>query len=104
MVHLFDSRVRTIPDGVILTSVQQEGDKLTLQGRSQSNARVSNYMRNLESAGWMTKPELSIIEAKGGEAGLPYVFTLTVMLANPNAPKDLDGDGVPAAPVEIGRA
>src|SRR3546814_3439142 len=60
MVHLFDSLVRTIPDGVILTSVQQEGDKLTLQGRSQSNARVSNYMRNLESAGWMTKPELSI--------------------------------------------
>ncbi|MDQ2703127.1 MAG: PilN domain-containing protein [Pseudomonadota bacterium] len=98
MVHLFDSLVRTIPDGVILTSVQQEGDKLTLQGRSQSNARVSNYMRNLESAGWMTKPELSIIEAKSGDAGLPYAFTLTVMLANPNAPKDLDGDGVPDAP------
>ena len=77
----------------------QEGDKLTLQGRSQSNARVSNYMRNLESAGWMTKPELSIIEAKAGDAGLPYTFTLTVMLANPNAPKDLDGDGVPDAPV-----
>ena len=99
MVHLFDSLVRTIPDGVILTSVKQEGDKLTLQGRSQSNARVSNYMRNLESAGWMTKPELSIIEAKSGDPGLPYVFTLTVMLANPNAPKDLDGDGVPDAPV-----
>ena len=26
MVHLFDSLVRTIPDGVILTTVQQEGD------------------------------------------------------------------------------
>lgn len=98
MVHLFDSLVRTIPDGVILTSVKQEGDKLTLQGRSQSNARVSNYMRNLESAGWMTKPELSIIEAKSGDPGLPYAFTLTVMLANPNAPKDVDGDGVPDAP------
>ena len=99
MVHLFDSLVRTIPDGVILASVQQEGDKLTLQGRSQSNARVSSYMRNLESAGWMTKPELSVIEAKAGDPGLPYTFTLTVMLANPNAPKDLDGDGVPDAPV-----
>ena len=99
MVHLFDSLVRTIPDGVILTSVQQEGDKLTLQGRSQSNARVSNYMRNLEGAGWMTRPELSIIEAQAGDPGLPYAFTLTVMLANPNAPTDLDGDGVPDAPV-----
>lgn len=97
MVHLFDSLVRTIPDGVVLTSIQQEGEKLTLQGRSQSNARVSTYMRNLEGSGWMTKPDLSIIEAADGVAGLPYTFTLAVMLANPNAPKDEDGDGVPDA-------
>ncbi|MEO5565274.1 MAG: PilN domain-containing protein [Luteimonas sp.] len=100
MVHLFDSLVRTIPDGVVLSSVKQEGDKLTLQGRTQSNTRVGAYMRSLESSGWMTKPELSVIEAKGGDTGLPYVFTLTVILANPNAPKDEDGDGVPdVAPV-----
>ena len=41
MVHLFDSLVRTIPDGVTLTTIQQNGDQLTLKGRSQSNARVS---------------------------------------------------------------
>jgi len=100
MVHLFDSLVRTIPDGVVLTSLKQDGDKLTLEGRSQSNARVSTYMRNLEGAGWMTKPELSIIEAKdGGDPGLPYSFNLTVTLANPNAPKDSDGDGVPDQPI-----
>ena len=98
MVHLFDSLVRTIPDGVILTGAKQEGDKLTLEGRGQSYGRVSTYMRNLESSGWMTRPELSIIEAKAGDPGLPYAFTLTVMLANPNAPKDTDGDGVPDAP------
>jgi len=98
MVHLFDSLVRTIPDGVILSSIKQEGDKLTLEGRSQSNARVSTYMRNLEGSGWMTKPDLSIIEAKAGDAGLPYTFRLSVMLANPNAPKDENGDGVPDAP------
>ena len=98
MVHLFDSLVRTIPDGVVLASVKQEGDKLTLQGRSQSSSRVSVYMRMLETAGWMTKPELSIIEARDGEPGLPYTFTLSVMLANPNAPRDEDGDGVPDAP------
>lgn len=95
MVHLFDSLVRTIPDGVVLTSLKQVGEKLTLEGRSQSNARVSTYMRNLEGSGWMTKPDLSIIEARDGVAGLPYAFTLAVELANPNAPKDLDGDGIP---------
>ena len=98
MVHLFDSLVRTIPDGVILTSVKQEGDKLTLEGRAQSNARVSTYMRNLEGSGWMTKPELSVIEAKAGDNSLPYEFMLTVLLADPNAPKDADGDGKPDAP------
>ena len=97
MVHLFDSLVRTIPDGVILSGIKQEGEKLTLEGRSQSNSRVSTYMRNLEGSGWMTKPDLSVIEAKDGIAGLPYAFSLSVTLANPNAPKDENGDGIPDA-------
>lgn len=92
MVHLFDSLVRTIPDGVVLTTLKQEGDMLTLEGRTQSNARVSAYMRNLEGSGWMTNPELSIIEAKAQDknAGstldiksLPYVFVLKVKLPAP---------------------
>ena len=97
MVHLFDSLVRTIPDGVVLTSIKQDDLALTLEGRSQSNARVSTYMRNLESSGWMTDPQLSIIEAKGEDKGLPYEFRLQVKLADPNAPRDTDGDGVPDA-------
>ena len=102
MVHLFDSLVRTIPDGVVLSNIKQEGEKLTLEGRSQSNARVSTYMRNLEGSGWMTRPELSIIEAKGTVKGLPYAFSLTVTLANPNAAKDENGDGVPDAVPPVG--
>lgn len=98
MVHLFDSLVRTIPDGVALTGIKQEGDVLTLSGRSQSNARVSTYMRNLESSGWMTNPDLNVIEAKEGNAGLPYEFNLKVKLANPNAPKDEDGEEAKPAP------
>ena len=96
MVHLFDSLVRTIPDGVALSNIKQEGEILTLEGRAQSNARVSAYMRNLESSGWMTNPDLSIIEAKaedkaapGASSGqaraLPYAFSLQVKLANPAA-------------------
>ena len=101
MVHLFDSLVRTIPDGVALAGIKQEGDILTLEGRSQSNARVSTYMRNLEGSGWMTNPDLSIIEAKAEDKGpsalsgesrsLPYVFTLKVKLANPNEADQKNG-------------
>ena len=99
MVHLFDSLVRTIPDGVVLTSIKQDDQTLTLEGRSQSNARVSTYLRSLEGSGWMSRPELAIIEATGNDKGLPYAFTLQVKLANPNAPKDEDGDGIPDAVV-----
>lgn len=121
MVHLFDALVRTIPDGVVLTALKQEGDVLTLEGRTQSNARVSAYMRNLETSGWMTNPELSIIEArlpekdKAGTTGpladvksLPYVFVVKVKLpaqsddlvnADGSAivPETTDAAGTPAA-------
>jgi type IV pilus assembly protein PilN len=98
MVHLFDALVRTIPDGVSLTSIKQEGEQITLEGVAQSNARVSTYMRNLETSGWMTKPDLGKIEAKGGNPGLPFVFSLTVQLGNPNAPKDGSGQAADGAP------
>ncbi|MBN6102265.1 PilN domain-containing protein [Xanthomonas sp. CFBP 8703] len=109
MVHLFDSLVRTIPDGVVLTAVKQEGDILTLEGRSQSNARVSAYMRNLEGSGWMTNPELSVIEAKAQDKevkgpivdakALPYVFTLKVKLPVPGDGSDAATGAPAAAPV-----
>ena len=83
MVHLFDELVRTIPDGVRLNSIKQTGDTLTLDGVAQSNARVSSYMRALEGSGWMTKPDLSVIEAKGGDKTLPYNFALQVKLTKP---------------------
>ncbi|MFL9584399.1 PilN domain-containing protein [Stenotrophomonas sp. AB1(2024)] len=112
MVHLFDALVRTIPDGLVLTALKQEGDVLTLEGRTQSNARVSAYMRNLENSGWMTKPELSVIEARKPEtdknkpigpvsdiSALPYVFVVKVTL--PAQSEAVDGialDGTVVAP------
>ncbi|MFT3761208.1 MAG: PilN domain-containing protein [Pseudoxanthomonas sp.] len=118
MVHLFDSLVRTIPDGVSLTNIKQEGDLLTLEGRAQSNARVSAYMRNLETSGWMTKPDLAVIEAKADDKdkkpaastsvsrALPYVFNLQVRLANPNAtdPNDPNAAKAPAAAADASAA
>jgi type IV pilus assembly protein PilN len=94
MVHLFDELVRTIPDGVRLTSVKQNGDKLSLEGQSQSNARVSAYMRNIEASGWMTNPDLSVIEAQGQDKTLPYVFKLNLTLTKPGVVLGPDGQPV----------
>lgn len=87
MVHLFDELVRTIPDGVRLTSIKQNGNELTLAGTAQSNARVSSYMRSLEQSGWVTSPSLDIIEAKGADRTMPFEFTLKVNLTVPKPTK-----------------
>ena len=83
MVHLFDELVRTIPDGVRLNAIKQTGDELTLNGVAQSNARVASYMRQLESSGWITSPDVSIIEAAGTDKAMPFQFALRVKLIKP---------------------
>ncbi|MEJ5208387.1 PilN domain-containing protein [Denitratimonas sp. CY0512] len=96
MVHLFDELVRTIPEGVRLSSIKQAGTVLTLEGLTQSNARVSSYIRALENSGWMARPDLSVIEAKGGDRNMPYIFNLKVNLVQPkdeNAEAEATGGG-----------
>ncbi|WP_146908425.1 PilN domain-containing protein [Arenimonas daejeonensis] len=100
MVHLFDELVRTIPEGVRLNSIKQNGQTLTLEGLAQSNARVSSYMRNLEESGWMASPDLSIIEAKGTDKGLPNVFSLKVRLKSPSS-EEAAADPSATAPAAV---
>jgi len=65
VVHLFDEIARIIPDGIHLDSLKQSNDKLVLNGVAQSNARVSAFMRNIESSDWLTDPRLEVIQKKG---------------------------------------
>jgi type IV pilus assembly protein PilN len=67
IVHLFDELVTVVPDGAFLTQLVQQGQNLVLNGRAQSNARVSTYMRNIEASPWMSAPKLSIIENKDAD-------------------------------------
>ena len=93
MVHLFDDLVRTIPDGVRLNTIKQAGNVLTLDGFAESNARVSEYMRNLEGSAWMGNPALRIAEAKGPDKRSRYPFTLTVNLKKPEVEGEEGAEG-----------
>jgi type IV pilus assembly protein PilN len=62
IVHLFDELVTVLPDGAYLNELTQKGRSLVMNGRAQSNARVSTYMRNIESSPWLNDPKLKIIE------------------------------------------
>ena len=85
IVHLFDEMVTVVPDGAYLTQAMQQGRKLTLQGRAQSNARVSTYMRNIDASPWLAKPKLKIIQsdAKNRNQTEGSAFQLTLRQVKP---------------------
>jgi type IV pilus assembly protein PilN len=84
MVHLFDELATTVPEGLSLTRVQQQGNKLFIDGMTQSNARVSTYLRNIDASAWLHDPELIIIEEEDeATPDQPYSFRVQARLAAP---------------------
>lgn len=65
IVHLFDEIPRTTPDGVFLTKFVQSGQSLLFEGKTQSNARVSAFMRAVEASEWLKSPKLDVIKSPG---------------------------------------
>jgi type IV pilus assembly protein PilN len=79
-VYLLDQLVRQLPDGVFLKSVAQKGNKVTVGGFAQSNARVSTFMRNLEASPYLEKPVLIEIKAFAEKTSRLSEFSLSVLL------------------------
>jgi type IV pilus assembly protein PilN len=85
IVHQFDELVRTVPDGVYLSSLKQTGKKLEIKGVAQSSTRVSTFMRNIDSSTWMDNPELQVVETAkdsptGGSSFTVFANTVGVNL------------------------
>ncbi len=91
-VHLLDQLVRQLPDGMYLRSVRQQGSKVTITGVTQSQARVSTLMRNLESSQKLASPALVEISAAAAAANAARAnnFTMTVNVVRPK-PADAQG-------------
>ncbi|MDQ5877664.1 MAG: type pilus assembly protein PilN [Pseudomonadota bacterium] len=80
-VQLLNEMVKQMPEGVYLKSLKQEDRRITMTGYTQSNARVSTLMRNLEASPWVEAPKLIEIKAvtvdkrRVSEFGLTAVIT-----------------------------
>ena len=78
IVHVFDEIVKTLPDGVYLTGVQQisagANKRLKFDGIAQSSTRVSSFMRNIDASEWLRNPELEVVQTAKGPGSQ---FTLT---------------------------
>jgi type IV pilus assembly protein PilN len=83
-VELLDKLAKTIPVGVTLATVRQQGSNLTLMGTSQSNARVSAYLQSLEKMDLFVNPELQYVRTAARQTNRvePYEFSIRVKLDN----------------------
>ena len=81
-VELLDKLAKTIPVGITLTNVRQQGTRLTLLGTSQSNARVSAYLQSLDEMDLFVRPELQYVRAAQEPASRieSYEFAISVRL------------------------
>ncbi len=61
IVHFVDEIAKVTPEGVFLTQLKQTDSQVILEGKTQSNARVSAFMRNVEASHWLVEPTLNII-------------------------------------------
>ncbi len=84
MVHLFDELVKSIPNGVFLENIKQNGNSIQLEGYAQSHSRVSAYMRLLEKSEWFSVPvSVEYIKADESFDTHEQKFKLLAKLVNP---------------------
>ena len=63
VVHLFDELVEILPAGVQLVEVDQDGDRIVLDGLAESSSRVAALMRNIDASSWLQAPRLELVES-----------------------------------------
>ncbi len=85
VVHLLDQMLRILPDGVYLRSLKQTGDKISVVGYAQSNARVSTLMRAIEDSPWLNTPVLVEIHASNTAGARLSEFSLNFNLTKQEA-------------------
>jgi type IV pilus assembly protein PilN len=94
VVHLLDELTRQLPEGIYLRSIKQTGPRVTINGFTQSQARVSTLMRNLEASPYLENANLVEIKAVSQPGTRVNEFILNVNVARP---KDEPEPGKPGA-------
>lgn len=100
-VQLLDQMLRQLPEGLYLKSIRQTGTKVNVTGYTQSQARVSAFMRNIEASPFLENPNLIEIKAVTVNQQRANEFNLDFFIKRAK-PDDKAGarKGAPAAPAK----
>jgi type IV pilus assembly protein PilN len=93
VVHLFDQMIRLLPEGLYLKYFKQVGNVITISGYTQSSARVSTLMRNLDASPWFESTNLVEIKAATVNNLRANEFVLTVKQTPQQAEDAMDKGG-----------
>ncbi len=102
VVLLLDQMVRQLPDGIYLKSIKQTGNKVAITGYTQSQARVSTLMRNLEGSQQLENPGLIEIKAATQGGARINEFTMTVDIARSKPEEPVRAKTAPKPPAAKG--
>lgn len=94
-VAMLNELVKQIPDGVFIKSFKQTGANISLEGSSQSNARVSTFMRNLESSPVFQDPKLIETKAASGKDRRVQDFRMTTTVTRAASETEADARQTP---------
>lgn len=74
--QIMDEIAQSVPAGVYLTQLDKKGTSLLLIGKSESNNRLSNLLREAEESDLLASPLLEFIEAGKDSASLLSNFKM----------------------------
>jgi len=95
IVHLFDEMVKSLPKGMYLTKLEQKEGKIKLEGKAESNARVSSYMNRLDMSPWLSSSALNIISIdtrKKNDRLRNFSLSVTQLLKSGSDEENNDGN------------
>jgi type IV pilus assembly protein PilN len=61
IVHVFDDLVSKLPNGVYYDTITKSQNSLRINGKAQSNGRVSALMRSLDASDWFANATLNVV-------------------------------------------
>ena len=96
-VFLLEQIARQTPEGIYLRSLTQRGLQVSVVGYAQSDAKVSTFMRNLDTTPGIVDARLNEIKAVTANARRLAEFTLEFSL-QPNVALGTASSATPGAP------
>jgi type IV pilus assembly protein PilN len=64
VIHLFEELINLVPDGVFFSRLTQNGNKIVLEGVTESEKNLFILIQNFKQSKWLTNPKIYSIEMK----------------------------------------